>query len=68
MPKHKTSISISDKTLKFLTREGWPTSTQLGLDADLLAEIFRLVDSKEGECPLGRNIQSLRRSQGSGDG
>ena len=24
MPKHKTSISISDKTLKFLAREGRP--------------------------------------------
>ncbi len=64
MPKHKTSISISQKTMTFLAREKRPTSTQLGLDADLLAEIFRLVDSSEGECPLGSHIKSLRRSQG----
>lgn len=61
MPKHKTSISITQKTLIFLGREDRATSDQIDRDADLLAEIFHLLESDEGKCPLGRNIASLCR-------
>lgn len=64
MAKQKTSVSISGKTMMFLNRHKRPTSTQIDLDASLLAEILRLVDGDSGDCPLGRQVQSIMRSQG----
>ena len=61
MPKHRTSVTITIKTLKFLERDGNPTSDQLDRDADMLREILHLVDGDEGECPLGSHIKSLCR-------
>ncbi len=61
--KIKTSISITEKTLKFLKREDKPVSEQIDLDINLLAEIIHVVEGDQGDCPFGRQLQSLIRFQ-----